>query len=191
MKKVNLILVTIFAVVGAILIYKYTVSNDNKKSSATKVSSEYTMLGEDNVFKYESIDIIANTLSKGTGIVFFCIPENEWCQYYAKYLNDIAIENNIYEISYLNIKQDRQYNSSGYRKIINTLKDYLSKDDEGQKRLFVPNVIFVKNGNIIGFNNDTNFITNEKTPNDYYTSEKINDFNETIKEYILKYKEEL
>ena len=191
MKKLNIILVTLFAIIGAILIYKFTVSDKNNNSSVTKITNEYTMLGENNVFKYESIDLIANTLSNGTGIIFFCIPENEWCNYYAKYLNDVAVENKIDEILYLNIKQDRQYNTSGYRKIINTLKNYLYKNDEGNKSIFVPNLIFVKNGNISSFNNDTCFMDNNLTPENYYTIEKINEFKETLTNYVIKYKEEL
>jgi len=190
-KKLNIILVTLFAIIGAILIYKFTVSDKNNNSSVTKITNEYTMLGENNVFKYESIDLIANTLSNGTGIIFFCIPENEWCNYYAKYLNDVAVENKIDEILYLNIKQDRQYNTSGYRKIINTLKNYLYKNDEGNKSIFVPNLIFVKNGNISSFNNDTCFMDNNLTPENYYTIEKINEFKETLTNYVIKYKEEL
>ena len=191
MKKLNIILVTLFAIIGAILIYKFTVSDKNNNSSVTKITNEYTMLGENNVFKYESIDLIANTLSNGTGIIFFCIPENEWCNYYAKYLNDVAVENKIDEILYLNIKQDRQYNTSGYRKIINTLKNYLYKNDEGNKSIFVPNLIFVKNGIISSFNNDTCFMENNLTPENYYTIEKINEFKETLTNYVIKYKEEL
>lgn len=191
MKKISIILVTLFAVIGAIIIYKYTLTDNNKKTDNNKINNEYTLLGDKNVFKYESIDIIANTLSKGTGIIFFCIPENDWCQYYAKYLNETAIKNNIDEIIYLNIKQDRSYNTSGYRKIINILNDYLYKDDEGNKKVFVPNLIFVKNGIITGFDNETSFMTNEYTPNTYYTNEKIDELNQKITNFIIKYKEEL
>ena len=190
MKKINIILVTFFAIVGALVIYKFTNTPENKISSINNISHEYSMLEDNNVFKSSSIDEIANILNNGTGIVYFCIPENEWCQYYTKYLNDVAVQNNIDKIYYLNIKQDRKYNSNGYRKVLNILKDYLYKDDEGNKKIFVPTTIFVKKGVITSFDNETSTISNI-SPTSYYDDNKINEFNNRFTNYLLNYKEEL
>ena len=190
MKKINIIVITVFAIVGALVIYKFTNTPENKISSINNISHEYSMLEDNNVFKSSSIDEIANILNNGTGIVYFCIPENEWCQYYTKYLNDVAVQNNIDKIYYLNIKQDRKYNSNGYRKVLNILKDYLYKDDEGNKKIFVPTTIFVKKGVITSFDNETSTISNI-SPTSYYDDNKINEFNNRFTNYLLNYKEEL
>ena len=42
-------------------------------------------------------------LNNKTGIIFFCNPGSDWCQYYAKILDDIAVENDIEKIYYTDI----------------------------------------------------------------------------------------
>lgn len=191
MKKINLILITLFAVVGAVLIYKFTDVPKSEKNSTKKIYSEYTMLSKTNVFENKSLDEINNVISNGTGIIFLCIPENNWCQYYIKYLNDSAIENGITRIYYFNIKQDRQYNTNGYRRLLARLDHYLSYDDEGNKRVFVPTLLFIKNGNIIAYDDETSIMNNKYSPETYYTEDKVIEFKDKLNNYFLQYKEEL
>ena len=191
MKKINLILITLFAIIGALLIYNYFDKNDyNKTNNNIKINNEYTLLNE-SVFINKSIDQINKVFNNENGIIFLCIKENEWCNYYAKNLNDIAVENNINEIYYLNIKQDRQYNTNEYRKLVNNIEEYLLKDDENNKKIFVPTVIFIKNGKIIGYDNETSIMLENISPSEYYDKNKLNNFKNKILEFILKYKEEL
>ena len=189
MKKLNLILITIFSVVGALLIYNYFEKHKPDANSGKKVTEEYNLVS-DSILVYKNIDEINQIISNDSGIVFFCIKENTWCNYYASYLNDVATANGIKEIYYLDIKQDRQYNTSGYRKLVNSLENYLLKDDENNLKIFVPTVIFVKNGNILEYDNETSILTENITPNEYWTDEKISEFKMKITSFMTDYKEE-
>lgn len=191
MKKIKILLIVFFAILGAILIYKFSYPRVQTKKDNLKVSNEYALLDNDNIYTYKTADEIENILNKGNGVIFFCIKENEWCQYYARYLNNVSKANGINEIEYIDIKQDRHYNTSGYRKIVESLKEYLPINDEGNKSIITPTVVFVKNGKVTGFNNETAGIIENITPSEYWTDEKISEFNMNITSFILEYKEEI
>ena len=74
-------------------------------------------------------------------------------------LNQVAIENNLSKIYYFNIYEDRKNNSTKYKEIVDLLQDYLQYDDEGNKRIYVPAIIAVKNGEIVGFDDETSYDT--------------------------------
>ena len=190
MKKIKISFIIVLAVVGAFLIYNHFDNGNANKKDTKRFYDEYTLVDKNNVFVYKHIDDIIRKIETGTGIVFFCFPESVFCQDYAKYLNDIAIENDVKEIYYFNIKQERITNSSKYQKIVNLLDATLYRDDEGNKRIYVPYVVFVKSGNIVGYNNETSFITQDITPLEYWTEERINLFKNNIKTNIDLLKEE-
>lgn len=186
-KKLSIFLIIIIAVVGTILIYKHFDKQQVDNKSVTKFSDEYTLVDKNNVFVKSSIDEIANMLENGTGIVFMAFPECPWCQYYAKYLNEVARENNIKEIYYLNIKHDRQINSSNYSKIVKLLGNYLYSDDSGKSKVFAPNLTFVKNGKIIANDNETAITEGNTSAEIYWNQEKINEFKDKMTSYIKEY----
>ncbi len=187
MKKRFLIIgIVIIAVIGAFLIYKYTIP-DTTKTTTKKFNSEYTLLDSDNVFVYKSLDEIINVLKGGTGIVFLGFPECPWCQQYVVYLNELAKENNVKEIYYYNIKNDRKDNTDKYKKVVALLDEYLPYDDAGNKRVYVPNVTFVKNGVILANDNETSLINDGSAPTDYWTEENISIFKTKMNEYFEKY----
>lgn len=187
MKKRFLIIgIVIIAVIGAFLIYKYAIP-DTTKTTTKKFNSEYTLLDSDNVFVYKSLDEIINVLKGGTGIVFLGFPECPWCQQYVVYLNELAKENNVKEIYYYNIKNDRKDNTDKYKKVVALLDEYLPYDDAGNKRVYVPNVTFVKNGVILANDNETSLINDGSAPTDYWTEENISIFKTKMNEYFEKY----
>ncbi len=186
-RKISIFLIIIVAVVGTILIYKHFDKKVIDNKSVTKFSDEYTLVDKDNVFVYSNIDEIANMIENGTGIIFIAYPECPWCQRYAMYLNEVAKENNIKEIYYLNIKHDRQINSSKYSKIVRLLENYLYSDDTGKAKIFVPDLIFVKNGKIIANDNETAITMASMDIETYWTEEVIIEFKDKITNYIREY----
>lgn len=186
-RKISIFLIIIVAVVGTILIYKHFDKKVIDNKSVTKFSDEYTLVDKDNVFVYSNIDEIANMIENGTGIIFIAYPECPWCQRYAMYLNEVAKENNIKEIYYLNIKHDRQINSSKYSKIVRLLENYLYSDDTGKAKIFVPDLIFVKNGKIIANDNETAITMASMDIETYWTEEVIMEFKDKITNYIKEY----
>lgn len=186
MKKKGIIIgITILAIVGAILIYEFVPREESVSNK--KFNEEYTLIDKDNVYVYKSINDIINVLSKGTGIVYLGFPECPWCQRYVVYLNNLAKEYNIEEIYYYNIKDARSNNTKEYQKIVEILNDLLPYDDNGNKKVFVPTVVFVKNGKVIALDDETSTISDGTTPDEYWNQERINLFNSKMDSYFKTY----
>lgn len=186
MKKKGIIIgITILAIVGAILIYEFVPREESVSNK--KFNEEYTLVDRDNVYVYKSINDIINVLSKGTGIVYLGFPECPWCQRYVVYLNNLAKEYNIEEIYYYNIKDARSNNTKEYQKIVEILNDLLPYDDNGNKKVFVPTVVFVKNGKVIALDDETSTISDGTTPDEYWNQERINLFNSKMDSYFKTY----
>ena len=185
MKKIKISLIIAIAIVGAFLIYKKFENVNTEQKEIDKFVSDYTLITEIHVFKIINIDESINILNNKTGVIFFCNPGSDWCQHYAKILDDIALENSIEKIYYVDIKDDRNLNSNKYRKLVTILQDYLDTDDTGNKRLSMPNLTFIKNGKIIANDNRTSLVSSDTTPEEYWTREKILTFKNKIIESIL------
>ena len=157
----------------------------NEKSDAVKFAEEYTEIDDDNVFVYSDVDEIIDILESGTGVVYLGFPECKWCQRYVTYLNEVAKSRGIDKIYYYNIRQDRNDNSEKYIKIVELIKDYLQVDDEGNPRIYVPAIIFMSDGKIIGFDDETSLDTKGlASPDEYWTDEEINDLKAKLNEII-------
>lgn len=198
MKNKNIIIamgVIIVALIG-VVIYLLVKENNNANNDtndkpeitdASKFADEYTEISEDNVFVYASVDEIIDTLENGNGVVYLGFPECQWCQRYVVYLNDVAKENNVDKILYYNIREDRSSNSDNYLKIVDLLKDYLQDDEDGNPRIYVPAIIFMNDGKIVGFDDETSLDTKGcSNADEYWTKDEINDLKERLNEYIEK-----
>lgn len=182
-KKVKyIILGVLLLLIASLVVYFVFIKKDNNTDNI-KFSKEYTSVSKDNVFVYRSKDEIINILEHGTGIVYLGYPECPWCMAYVPLLNEIAKNEGIEKIYYYNIREDRKNNTEFYQKVVSILNDYLNYDEEGKKRIFVPNVTFVKEGKIIFNDNETSLIS-EGTPSEYWTEEKKNLFNEKFRKNI-------
>lgn len=196
MKKKRIIR-DIFMVVAGILMliaFIYLGAKDYNKeddqyilTDAEKFAKEYTSVDKNNVFVYRTDEQIIKILKDGTGIVYLGFPECPWCQKYVSILNEVAKENNITKIYYFNILEDRKLETPEYKEMVSLLKNYLDTDDEGNKRIFVPEIVFVQNGEIIAHNNETAKIMNStETPESYWTEEKIISLKTLLTEYITQ-----
>lgn len=171
MKRSTLIIsvVVFLALVISMVIY----INSDKHTDSKRFALEYTEVSKDNVFVYRNVNEIINILRNGTGVVYLGFPECSWCQAYVTYLNEAAKETGIEKIYYYNILEDRTNNTEEYMQIVSLLKDHLQYDEEGEPRVYVPNVSFVIRGEIIGNDYETSLDTNGiNTPSIYWTEEK-------------------
>ena len=180
----------IIVILVAIIIF-LLVGNKNEeqtvKSDAEKFSEEYTLVDKDNKFRYANIDEVIDTLEDGTGVVYLGFTECKWCQQYTVYLNELAKDRNIPEIMYYNIREDRQGNTKNYQTIVNLLKDYLPEDEEGNPRVYVPAVIFMSNGKILGFDDETAYDTKGyDEPSEYWTKERVDNLKDKLNSYLDK-----
>ena len=176
MKEKKLFIIgAILVVLGLILSYFFLIKkDDNKIDDAKKFKSEYTNVTSDNPFVYRNVDQIINILEKGTGVVYLGFPECPWCQAYVPYVEEVAKKVGIDKVYYFNIKDDRKNNTEEYQKIVKILDVYLSNDDEGNKKIYVPAIIAVNKGEIVGFDDETAWDTKGfEDPKDYWTEDKV------------------
>ena len=187
MKKKLIIIVSAIIIIGGGILLYFVLNNKNNENDNVRFAKEYadSQVGEDNVFVYKNIDEIINNLKYGTGVVYLGFPECPWCQAYVKYLNETAKDANIEKIYYFNILEDRKNNTEKYQEIVSILGDNLQRDDEGNLKVFVPNVSFVVNGKIIGNDYETSLDTKGfEKPSDYWTEEEVSELENTLSGYM-------
>ncbi len=187
----GVLLVLVVLGIGGFLLFGNKDKNpDDKNTDALKFKEEYTKVEDDNIFVYRSVSEIIKILENGTGIVYLGFPECPWCQAYVPYLNEVAKSYNVSKIYYYNILNDRKENTDDYKKILELLGEYAEYDDEGNKRIYAPTVIFVNDGEIVGMNSETAKDTNGKEkPEDYWTKEEVDDLKNTLGNLCKKVKE--
>jgi thiol-disulfide isomerase/thioredoxin len=174
-KKLLLIipLVLTFILVGC--------TKEEKEIDSEKFAKEYNTVTDDNYFVYRNIDEIIKILEHGTGVVYLGFPECPWCQAYVPMLNEVADIEGLEKIYYYNIYEDRKNNTDSYQKIVNIIGDYLQYDDEGNKRIYVPAIIVVSEGKIIGFDDETAYDTKGfEKPEEYWTKEEVSDLKKKL-----------
>lgn len=182
MKK-RILLIMISLLLSAMLV------GCEKKDTADsiKFAQEYTEVTEYNYYVYRDIDEIIKILEHGTGAVYLGFPECPWCQAYVPMLNEVADIEGLEKIYYFNILEDRKNNTEKYQQIVKILSDYLQYDEEGNKKIYVPAVIFVLDGTIIGFDDETSYDTKGfDNPTDYWTDEEVSDLKIKLTENISK-----
>ena len=171
---IALVILLVLGVVSLALIENNKSAKEEEKTDALRFKEEYSEVSEDNVFVYRDIEEIIDIMENGTGVVYLGFPECPWCNYYVKYLNEVAKEIGITRIYYHNIYEDRSNNTENYQRIVELLGENLQYDEEGKQRVYVPNVSFHIEGEIIGNDYETSKDTNGFTdPSDYWTEEEI------------------
>lgn len=181
-KKIIILIGTVIILIGAVI---FLTTRKVEETDAQKFAKEYTEVGEDNVFVYRDAVEIINMLKHGTGVVYLGFPDCPWCQTYVKYLNEVAKEVGIEKIYYYNILEDRTNNTKEYQEIVSQLKNVLQYDDEGNSRVYVPNVSFHVNGEIIGNDCETSKDTKGfSTPEEYWTKDEVTELKNTLTEYM-------
>ena len=184
MKKRVIILggLVLIIVIGVILFLMFR--NKDVKDNV-RFAKEYGSVSEENVFVYKDIDEIIRIMEHGTGIVYLGFPECPWCNAYVKYLNEVALDVGIDEIYYYNILEDRTNNTDNYKKIVSILGDNLQYDKEGNFRIFVPNVSFHIDGEVIGNDYETSYDTHGlSSAVEYWTEDEVSDLKERLTSYM-------
>lgn len=177
-KKILLVIAVFLIGLGFILHNNTKCSTD--LSDHAKFSKEYPTVSNDNLFVYRSIDEIITILKHGTGVVYLGFPKCPWCQSYVKYLNEAAKEIGVEKIYYFNIYNDRDKNTEAYQKIVSILTGKLHHNKEGKERIYVPSLTMVKEGKIVGYNDETSTLSGK--PSEHWTADKVNKLKETIKD---------
>jgi len=147
--QIKIIITFVFVAIIITLMVLFREELFKIKSNVTdgeKFFQDYNKVSVDNVYKYVTAQEAIGLFKAEEAIIFFGFKECIWCQEYAPILNDYAKQNSIDTVYYVDIKQDRANNTEQYKQLIKLLDKYLSTDDNGNKRIYVPDVYFVKDG---------------------------------------------
>ncbi|MBO7720552.1 hypothetical protein J6S35_02905 [Candidatus Saccharibacteria bacterium] len=187
-KPLCLIALIILGVAGLIVasfLIIYTVMGNNSRVDSVRFANEYSSVSDKNPFVYRTGEEIVDILEHGTGVVYLGFPSCPWCQAYVGYMNEAAQEVGLDKIYYYNIEQDRKDNTELYQKLVSILSSYLQFSDEGQRRIYVPNVTFVVDGKIIGNDLESSkYTAGESDPANYWTEARVNDLKTRLISYM-------
>lgn len=174
--------------ISVIQILKEKNKTEEAEIQSLEFYNEYSGVSKENKFEYASIDEILKIIDNGTGIIYFGFPSCPWCQAYVPVLDEVAREQNIEKVYYYNPKEIRKNNTEEYKKIVAVLGDYLENDKDGNKRLYVPHVFAIKEGKVIGENNDMSTMSGDNTK-EYFTSERRSQLKTTLTKIISEFKQ--
>lgn len=189
---VLLIAITLCLVTGcgkesdAVKFKKEYESYNGKTIENTKYQYPKVEIPSKNKIKYADADKMLEVLDKGTGILYFGYPTCPWCRNAVPVLVEAANELGIETVYYMNVKDERdemkvkedgtlettKVGTKGYYQLLkrmdSILDEYTLEDINGnsvstnEKRIFVPLVVFVREGEIVGYHLDT--VTSQENP---------------------------
>jgi len=172
-------------------------------------------IDEDNPIVYSDYDKLLEIITNGTGIIYLGFPGCPWCRNALPVLFDAAKENNVETIYYMNILNERdsyvvenkklvyakdedgneKKGTEGYFKLLKALDKHLSdyivsfegKEYEvGEKRIYAPSVIFVRDGKVLGVHVST--VESQENPREPLTKKQYNELYGIYEDFILEVK---
>lgn len=174
MKKRTIFDIFLILVLLGVLIFLGTKDySNNKKDDSTKFDKEYSLVDKNNIFKYINADEVLDKIKNGNNVIFIGSSKNEWANYYASMLNEVAIELGVNEIGYYDFYNDRAQKTVKYNKIVDELSTYLTRDDEGNIKITSPTLIVVKDGKVITFDDETSYAKVGFEPSDYWNEDSV------------------
>lgn len=172
-------------------------------------------IDEDIPIKYADYDKLLEVIENGTGIIYLGFPECPWCRNALPVLFDAAKDNDVNLIYYMNILNERdaytveddevvfakdqdgndKNGTEGYFELLKALDKHLDdyviehegKEYEvGEKRIYAPSVIFVRDGKVLGIHVST--VESQKDPRKKLTEEQYDELYAIYENYILETK---
>ena len=132
------------------------------------------LISEDNPIQYATAEEIIDLIENGTGVIYFGFPQCPWCRTAVPALLEAAEIAGIETILYLNMTYERDIRvidedgdiiieregTAGYQRIQALLYEYLmpyiltdedgNEVDTGERRIYVPFVVVIRNGQVVG-----------------------------------------
>ncbi len=186
MKKMtrNFIYLVLFAFLIWCFVYLGKKDFSSTITDAERFSKEYTTIDTDNPFVYVNSNRVLNILNNETGIILVGFSSNAWMQEYVRELYPILKENNITKVYYYDVIEDRTKKTKNFKQIEDLLSKYLKITDMGAEYLFTPALIFVKDGKIINYDDETSLVSFDMRPDTYWNEDAITNFHNKINTYL-------
>lgn len=175
--------------------YNNQVNEDNNKIYPSMSVSE------NNPMYYASYEEIYKVL-KGTGVIYLGYPKCPWCRNLVPTLIEAAKKVNIGKIYYMNLYEERntlsldkdgnivveKEGTEGYTTLVEKLYDvlpvYEGLNNDTRRRIYVPLVIFVKDGEIIGTHSGT--VDSQEDPYIELTEKQKSELKNKLANYLLQ-----
>lgn len=191
-KKLLVYVIVLAVLIGLTITLNMFLNNKPSKDSL-RFKEEYEALNnyikvsidDDNPIKYAEFNEVETLLTSGTGVIYFGFPSCPWCRNMIPVLLDVAKENNYDTIYYFNPSDIRSNDNSDYNRLIEILDDYLL-EDAGNKKLYVPDVYFVKAGKIVGHHLST--VESQTDPKVSLNEEQVNELSGIYQDLFDKIK---
>ena len=180
----------IYLIIFCLLIYAFIYLGKKeynvKLPDNERFASEFSMVSEDNVFKYVSAVDARMVSRKAKGIVLFG-TNNEWVDYYAYMVNKIAKEVGIKEIYYYDFTKNRKDDNGTYEDIVKNLSEYVTYNDKGVAEIYAPSLLVVSNDKVLLFDSETSFIKGKTTPSEYWNQQTTLEKEEMLRQVFTQY----
>lgn len=164
---IAILLIIIISIVSIIILLNQNDSNEIKNEQFEKeyeelngvLTSDGNKYPEVNIpsanrIKYSNIDELLNIFNNyGDAVVYFGGPECIYCRHVVQILIDTAINTEIDEILYLNIKNTE----NKYQELLDNLNEEFITDIGFGDEIYTPLVIFIVDGEIVSYNKGTLF----------------------------------
>ena len=187
-KQMILQLLLFFVCIILFIVIGNTDFKKHEKTEAEKFSSLYNLVEEGNLFHFSDATEILNIINGRSGIILMGFPLNKWTNYYADILDEVSRSLGVEKIYYYDFLKDRDESNGTYETIVNKFSLYATVDDEGTRDLHAPTVVIIKNGEVIGYFDETAIIKGSVTPeiyyNDYQRGITYEGFKTAITEYL-------
>ncbi len=180
-RSLVIIVIILIAIVGGV-VWTFSAERDAEEQAAQeqatqtdaeRFAEEYPQTPENNRFVYVTSQEIVEVFESGTGLVFLGFPECPWCQVITPILHEAAVAENLDEIYYYNIREDREGNNPVYQQLVEKLEEHLRTDEDGIPRIFVPDITAVRDGEIVGrFEQEQADEGEEVTPDTFWAEER-------------------
>ena len=142
-------------------------------SDAARFKAAYSRVADDNRFVFASAGEVLEKFESGSGLIFLGFQQCPWCQQLAPIVDEAAKAEGLDKIYYLDIRHARETNDDTYKKLVEKLKPHLRTDENGQPRVYVPDVTALKDGRVVGhFLQETAADGEKATADTYWTRER-------------------
>ena len=141
---------------------KHKIEKDEKQGCDVLECGKYADLsgyegfaGDNEVF-YEITpdEFIEKFDAEESFIVYFGFEKCPWCNAVISVLHEVADENDV-DIAYINTRANEEWSSNmdidRYDDIVERVGDCFDLDDDGKQHLYVPMVIAVRKGSVVGY----------------------------------------
>ena len=229
-EKILFIALPVLCAVAAILGFIF-IGKEASNEDALKFKQEYESLNgtvafgdikynnleisENNPIKYSNYEKVIDVIKNESGIIYLGFPGCPWCRSALPILLDVAEDNDINTIYYINIKEDRdafvvednelvyqvdeegneKKGAEGYFDLMDALDKHLTEYivsyegkeyKTGEKRIYAPTVVFVRDGKVLGLHVST--VDSQKSGFDKMTEDQVDELYGIYEEYILEMK---